>query len=331
MRYWWVNQNQTYKHELAGGYLWSPKVSANGRRNPFYEFMREVAPGDLIFCFAGTYIQSIGVAQSVAVGMPKPTEFGSTGSYWGDVGWRIDVKYHQLDHKIRPADYINVLESCLPERYSPLQRTGRGNQGVYLTTVNPMLATKLIDLIGEEAKLLSSYLGGVKETKLTEDSASKLDSLTLWENSLVQSLMLDDSLEQTEREALVVARRGQGEFKSRVRRIESKCRLTHVDRIEHLRASHIKPWRYCGNSEERLSGCNGLLLTPTIDHLFDRGFISFENSGELLLSPVADLLSLERMGVETKRRVNVGGFSEEQVKYLEYHRGNVFLQARIKL
>jgi hypothetical protein len=30
MRYWWVNQNQTFRHELAGGYLWSPKRNANG-------------------------------------------------------------------------------------------------------------------------------------------------------------------------------------------------------------------------------------------------------------------------------------------------------------
>jgi len=41
------------------------------------------------------------------------------------------------------------------------------------------------------------------------------------------------------------------------------------------------------DNHERLFAGNGLLLTPTIDHLFDRGFISFENSGELLISPVA--------------------------------------------
>jgi hypothetical protein len=35
----------------AGGYLWSPKRSKNGARNPFYEFMREVAPGDLVLSF----------------------------------------------------------------------------------------------------------------------------------------------------------------------------------------------------------------------------------------------------------------------------------------
>ena len=49
MRYWWVNRNQTFRHELVGGYLWSPKRNANGARNPFYESMREVSPGDIIF------------------------------------------------------------------------------------------------------------------------------------------------------------------------------------------------------------------------------------------------------------------------------------------
>lgn len=51
MRYWWVNQNRTYHHEVQGGYLWSPIRNTDGARNPFYESMREVAPGDLIFSF----------------------------------------------------------------------------------------------------------------------------------------------------------------------------------------------------------------------------------------------------------------------------------------
>jgi hypothetical protein len=37
VRYWWVNQNQTYQQEIEGGYLWSPRRNANGARNPFYE------------------------------------------------------------------------------------------------------------------------------------------------------------------------------------------------------------------------------------------------------------------------------------------------------
>jgi hypothetical protein len=48
MRYWW---NRTFGHELAGGYLWSPKRNANGAWNPFYESMLEISPGDVIFFF----------------------------------------------------------------------------------------------------------------------------------------------------------------------------------------------------------------------------------------------------------------------------------------
>ena len=62
MRYWWVNQNQTYHHEVQGGYLWSPKRNANGARNPFYESMREVAPGDLIFFHLGVLHGGAGTA-----------------------------------------------------------------------------------------------------------------------------------------------------------------------------------------------------------------------------------------------------------------------------
>ena len=72
MRFWWVNQNQTFAQETAGGYLWSPKRNKNGARNPFYEFMREVAPGDLVLSFEGTHIRAIGVARSYPTSARSP-------------------------------------------------------------------------------------------------------------------------------------------------------------------------------------------------------------------------------------------------------------------
>jgi hypothetical protein len=83
-----------------------------------------------------------------------------------------------------------------------------------------------------------------------------------------------------------------------VREVEVKCRITGVDRVEHLRASHCKPWRDSTDSE-RLDGENGLLLTPTIDHLFDRGFISFETGGRLnkcLISRLSMLAAIVSCG-----------------------------------
>ena len=151
MRFWWVNQNQTFEQELSGGYLWSPKRKANGARNPFYEFMREVAPGDLVLSFQGTFIRAIGVAQSFAYECPKPPEFGSTGPNWDLIGWSVDVQYHRLNHQIRPADHMANLLPHLPEKYSPLMRDGRGLQSVYLTSIAPPLMHAIADLIGHEA------------------------------------------------------------------------------------------------------------------------------------------------------------------------------------
>ena len=66
-----------------------------------------------------------------------------------------------------------------------------------------------------------------------------------------------------------------------------------------------------------------MLLTPTIDPLFDKDFISFEGDGELILSPVADRTSLQRMGIQIDHRTKVGAFSDGQRKFLDYHRDNI--------
>jgi putative restriction endonuclease len=110
-----------------------------------------------------------------------------------------------------------------------------------------------------------------------------------------------------------VVRRGQGLFKQRVMQVETRCRITGVTNPIHLRARHCKPWRD-SNNEERLNGENGLLLTPiltpTMDHLFDRGFNSFEDSGVLIVFSVAHAPSLNRMRLATDQVINVGTFSQ---------------------
>jgi predicted restriction endonuclease len=151
-------------------------------------------------------------------------------------------------------------------------------------------------------------------------------ALAEWEEHVRSSIEQNPTIPETEKQQLVLSRRGQGKFRDNVSRIETHCRVTGVNRPEHLIASHCKPWRDSDNAE-RLDGENGLLLTPSIDHLFDRGFISFENGGELLVSPVAHEVSLRKMGVPVGQRVNVGGFSQGQRRYLEFHRESVFLQA----
>jgi hypothetical protein len=320
VRYWWVNQNQTFRQEQAGGYLWSPKRNRNDARNPFYESMREVSPGDVVFSFSDTFIAAIGVAESYCFESPKPTEFGTTGEYWQDVGWKIRLQFTRLDHRIRPKDHIRLLRPLLPDRYSPLQANGNGIQSVYLTELPSPLAETLAGLIGAEAQTVIGSISAGAPMQTNDD-------LDWWEHRIEVGIEKDATIPMTDRQAIIRARRGQGIFKDRVTAIERGCRITGVTNAVHLIASHCKPWRDCKTNDERLNGENGLLLTPSIDHLFDRGFIGFEGNGSLIISAVAHRPSLERMGIDVRGTVNVGAFTAGQRQFLEFHREMVLLRA----
>ncbi len=126
---------------------------------------------------------------------------------------------------------------------------------------------------------------------------------------------------ETTKSQLIKSRRGQGVFKLNVKLNEDKCRVTNIYDPIHLIASHIKPWKD-SSDEEKLHGCNGLLLAPHIDHLFDKGLISFGDNGEILVSSALDKKILDAWGVNSDK--NVGIFNSEQRDFLDYHRAHVF-------
>ena len=113
MRYWWVNRNQTFRQEIEGGYLWSPKCNQNGHRNPFYEFMREVSPGDLVFSFCDTRIDALGIVSGYCRESPKPEEFGAAGTNWSQIGWRAGSGF-----RMRSVPRI-TLHGSDRRKYSP--------------------------------------------------------------------------------------------------------------------------------------------------------------------------------------------------------------------
>lgn len=322
MRYWWVNQNQTHQQEIGGGYLWSPQRRRDGARHPYYESMREVSPGDIVFSFVNTRIHAIGIAQSFCYECPRPDEFGAIGEQWDQVGWRVDVRFTREPMPMRPKDHMDVLAPHLPARYAPLRSNGDGLQQVYLTELPFDFAEALARLMGRPVlDMVREHLVYDQAVEFSEPGA-----ITAWEAAVAKWIESSNDLSSTEKESLIQARRGQGAFRRAVLSREHACRITGVDRPEHLRASHCKPWRDCETNEERLDGENGLMLTPSIDHLFDRGFISFEDNGRLLVSRVASQESLRRMGVAVSDSVNVGSFTQAQREYLGFHRERVFLQ-----
>jgi len=145
------------------------------------------------------------------------------------------------------------------------------------------------------------------------------------ENQLQAQIEADTTLDQTERQALIKARKGQGIFRYNLEQIERCCRVTGLEDERLLIASHVKPWRRCETNRERLDGSNGLLLAPHIDRLFDRGLITFERDGQMLVSSTVVRKTVECLRLPDARTLNVGTFSDHQEFYLAYHRNNLFL------
>lgn len=99
-------------------------------------------------------------------------------------------------------------------------------------------------------------------------------------------------LSRTERAALILARRGQGQFREGLMQFWGGCAVTGCVQSQVLRASHIKPWRHA-TDQERLDPANGLLLVANLDALFDAGLLTFDDGGAMKVSP---LLSAEDRG-----------------------------------
>jgi putative restriction endonuclease len=327
-RYWWVNHKQTVRQEIDRQYLWSPKTSNNGARNRFYDNMRQANPGDLVLSYANGFVRYAGRVAEFAFTAPKPTEFGATGANWLNEGWLLPVFWTELVPPVRPKAMIDVLGPLLPTKYSPIQPdTGNGNQGVYLAEV----AKPVFDAIVSASAINYPLLARGGANSLTFQAVKE----TL-EDRVQSNIIGDVGLDKTEKEAVIKARRGQGKFRSNVEMIEKQCRLTMITNPSLLIASHIKPWRSCETAGERLDGMNGLLLTPDADLLFDRGFITFQDDGEVRISPRFDNEDLRRLGLgelalprlgfsEAPTKWRTEAFAPAQCSYLTYHRSQVYV------
>jgi hypothetical protein len=134
----------------------------------------------------------------------------------------------------------------------------------------------------------------------------------------IEKLVLDDKLNETEKETLILSRRGQGKYRENLIKIWGKCSISGYPDYRLLVASHIKPWNKSDNME-RIDPFNGLLLLPTYDKLFDLGLISFSEEGDILISN--QLKHYNLLSLSNDIRIAV---SNNHLKYLDFHNRIIF-------
>lgn len=107
-----------------------------------------------------------------------------------------------------------------------------------------------------------------------------------------------------------------------------ECILCHINLPHMLIASHIKPFRDCAHIYEAVDYHNGLLLCRNHDFLFDQGYISFDNNGELLISEIMQKLIIQNHDayqLNTSCRLSETLLNTERKLFLAYHRKHIFL------
>ena len=310
-RYWWVNHQHAQRYEIEGEYLWSPKTNPNGTSNETYTNLTRVMPGDVVFSFAEAAIRAVGVALGRAREAPQSRQGGAAGKQRSaEPGWQLAVRFKPLKSVLRPKDHAAELAALLPAKHSPISDSGEAKRSVYLASLPQLMAVRLRELLGGQVEELVARIGASAGGALEDERAEA-------------QLHLRTDIGPAEKLELVRARSGQGVYRTNLERVERGCRVTGLLDRRHLRACHIKPWCVC-DDREKLDGFNGLLLSPHVGHLFDRGYISFSDSGELLVAQSLNPEVLQSWCVVLPR--NVGLFRPEQCSYLEHHRHAVFQQ-----
>lgn len=121
---------------------------------------------------------------------------------------------------------------------------------------------------------------------------------------------------------------GQDKYRKAVIDHMPQCPFTKISDERLLVASHIKPYAVCireKKEDEALDYLNGLSLSPTYDWLFDQGYITFSNKGELICGTQLSQYTWSKLNINPASKNILRIYPENREIYLEYHRKHVFL------
>lgn len=290
MRYYLVFQGTTYEEEKKLSCLWAPVVGQKGQEVHHHKRLVEVQTNDRIVHLVNRKIVAISVAKGKAYDAEAPWNQDDTRP-WLKNGRKIDVIMTELSDPIHLDQIFEYIKPHLPEKYSPFDKNGSGNQG-YFYEIN----TKIFNII-----INSDVFDEALDNKIINYPQSQSTSADLQLN--------------------VRSTTWQNYFKNQLYKLwGTYCLITKIENKDLIIGAHIKPWAKCSD-EEKIDPFNGLLLSPNADKLFELGLISFLDNGNMIVSKKVDLNELKRLGIKENIQIK---FKEKNLPYLKYHRENKF-------
>lgn len=144
------------------------------------------------------------------------------------------------------------------------------------------------------------------------------------------SIEVDGSKESEEeplRQVKKAYRIGQEKYRREVLEFMPQCPFSKITDERLLIASHIKPYNIClkeNRTDQALDYLNGLALSPTYDRLFDQGYITFSDEGDLICGTQLSQYTWDKLSINPNAKNRMRIFPENRKEYLDFHRNHVF-------
>ncbi|MDF1764481.1 MAG: HNH endonuclease [Oleibacter sp.] len=221
------------------------------------------------------------------------------------------------------------------ENNGPASDGGKRNYLSWLRYVNELYGTDFVNLTEHEVNEIFQALRGSQNTRERYTSDSAVSDIKSALNKYLAFVLSNEDVSNTVNDIALIAdvgtttrieietRLGQGKYRKDLIALWRRCAVTEFDRVDLLIASHIKPWSQSSDSE-RIDPFNGLLLNPTLDKLFDRGYISFTDEGSLMISPLLNERDISQLGLS--RTMKLYKVEAGCLPYLEFHREAVYVK-----
>lgn len=220
-----------------------------------------------------------------------------------------------INHKTKSC-YVQVEDIAQAITDDFVQVADKNGNPIY--TMKPQKLGDYISELQPNSTIGPIATGSTASSQLTANNKSKKKQRVIKSIAALQTKIA--SLSTTEKDSVVKSRVGQGYFRDLlIEKYSCKCVLCNITTRSMLYASHIKAWKDSSNTE-KLDVENGLLLCAHHDGLFDKHLITFDASGNPLVSTT--LSTSEQTSLNTGSIPSIT-MSADMAVYMANHRSKL--------
>ena len=257
MSFWWVNQGDSFEEARKLGALWAPLQDKGGHKQPSWETLDEVKPGDVVFHFAKKKVRGI----STVTGTSRIAEIRIRDrGQWQDLGREIEVEAQEFDFTIDLEEIpIDLRLDSGSGVNTPFDSRGKVKQG-YLFSVPDTVS----NFIFSRLNLVNSSSSESLDTQVEKLFGS-------FPNGTDKAITGTFRREQRALRAYLVQGNDFLDCGLCGRQLPSSL----------LVAAHIKPRSFCSEKERVDPNVVMLACVLGCDSLFDKGLLFVDGNGVL--------------------------------------------------